>query len=396
VRAAFDFGANTGESMSNVVDQFGGSNVTGAVYGHLVNGSGTTGPMYGAADVATLRISTGSQSSGAILVNGVTVPYIGGVANLTLAPTGYTLVLTSNGSYVDGTSVNLSAGEFRSITLAPIPTYPLRFVAVGLPPQTGWSVNVSGALVSGNALLILSLHNGTYTYVVSGVPGYAPESYHGAVDVAGNVVNVTIIWTQWRYPAVFVAENDPGGVNWSVSVDGASVSGSGGRLSTPLPNGSFPYVVTANVGVILSPSSGTVNVSGGVAQIEIGFSPAPGELQGTLTPAGATLTIDGQLVTVVNGTFNVSLVAGIYTVVASLKGFATSTQTITIVGGATAVDPITLVPLGAGPTGTTAPAGFSLPGGLWLWVALGAGIVVVAAAVLILRRRNPPSYAPAH
>ncbi|MFI5415042.1 MAG: thermopsin family protease, partial [Candidatus Lutacidiplasmatales archaeon] len=397
VRSAFDFGANTGESMSNVVDHFGGSNSTGAVFGHVVNGTGSLGPLYGSADVATLRISTGSQSSGAIVLNGVVVPYIGALANLTLAPGGYQIVLTANGSYVNGMDVNLTAGEFRSMTLAPIPTYPLRFVSVGLPPQTGWSVNVSGALVSGgNSLLTLPVHNGTYDYVVSGVPGFAPGSYRGAVRVSGTVVNVTIVWTEWRYAAVFVAENDPGGVTWSVVVDGVSVSGSGGQLSTQLPNGSFPFVASADAAVLLSPSSGTVNVSAGVVQVDIGFSPAPGVFQGTLSPGTAALTINGQPVSVDNGTFNVSLVAGTYTVVASLQGFVTFKQIVTIVAGATAVDPITLLPLSGGPTGTSGPGGaFPLPGGLWLWAALGAGVVLLAAAVLLHRRRNAPPRTPA-
>lgn len=396
VRSAFDFGANTAESMSNVFDQSGASNSTGAVYGHLVNGSGSTGPLYGAYDVATLRVSTGNQSSGAIGLNGAIVPYRGGLANLTLAPGGYRVVLTANGSYVNGIDLNLSAGEFRSITLAPIPTYPLRFVSVGLPPQTGWSVNVSGALVSGgNSLLIVSVHNGTYEYLVTPVPGFAPGAYSGAVEVSGTVVNVTIVWTQWRYAAVFVAENDPGGVNWSVFVDGASLDGSGGQLSTPLPNGSFPYLASADPAVLLSPASGTVNVSGGIAQIEIGFSPAPGVFQGTLSPGTATLTIDGQPVSVVDGTFNVSLVAGVYTVVASLQGYVSSKQIITLVAGATAIDPITLLPQNPGPTGTSGPGGgFAVPGGIWLWAALGAGIVLVAGAALLRRRRNLPPRAP--
>ncbi|MCI4328976.1 MAG: hypothetical protein L3J86_05270 [Thermoplasmata archaeon] len=118
--------------------------------------------------------------------------------------------------------------------------------------------------------------------------------------------------------------------------------------------------------------------------------------QGTLSPGTAALTINGQPVSVDNGTFNVSLVAGTYTVVASLQGFVTFKQIVTIVAGATAVDPITLLPLSGGPTGTSGPGGaFPLPGGLWLWAALGAGVVLLAAAVLLHRRRNAPPRTPA-
>ncbi|MCI4325217.1 MAG: thermopsin family protease [Thermoplasmata archaeon] len=399
VRSAFDYGANTGESMGNVADQFGTSNSTGAVFGQAVNGSGSLGPLYGSSNVATLRVSTGSQSSGVLQLNGVDAPYGGGVANFTIAPGAYEVNLTANGSYEAGTNVTLSAGEFLTISITPIPRFALQFIAVGLPPGTPWSVNVSGELLSGRSEVEgLFLRNGSYTYVLGPVPGYSPTSYGGSVDVNGTTRNLTIPWTQFLFVAEFVAENDPGGVAWNVSIGGGPpVATTGDTIRVDLPNGSYTYSVGAPSSIAVSPASGPVNVTGGNALVDLGFSVAPGTLAGTVSPVLAAVSVDGASVTVSNGAFSVLLPAGVHQVVASLTGYRTVDRTVTLAAGATVTIQFVLNATGMLP-GTGDGGGGTNPwslGGTDTLLALGAvGAIVVVTAVLLVARRRPPTTTP--
>jgi thermopsin/PEGA domain-containing protein len=393
VRAAYNHGGNTAEGISNIVDRFGASNGTGAVFGHATNGSGALGPLYGPSEVSTLRIGTGNLSSGVLLVNGVAVSYIGSAANLTLAPGSYEINLTGNGTYLGSTNVTLAAGEFRAITLAPFAVYPLVFFAVGLPPLTPWSVNVSGSTISGGgAVLSVAARDGIHPYTVGGVAGYATASYRGTAEVNGTTTTVTIHWSAWLYPVKFVAENFPGAVPWAVAIGGTTVSGSTAQLSASFPNGTYTYAITADASVVISPVRGSVTIQGSVPTVTVGFAAAPGGMAGNVSPAGTSVTIDGQTVDVTNGSFSVTLAAGVYSLAADRTGYSSLVQNVTVSAGRVTHVDIALHPLG-GTTRTSQPSGsrLSLPGGDWLWIGAIAAVAVGVGAVALFRRsRSPP------
>jgi hypothetical protein len=397
VPSAFNYGANTGESMGNVADVLGTSNATGAVFAHATNGTGGLGALFGPSDVATVRVSTGNQSTGVLLVNGTAVRYSGSVANITLAPGRYEVNLTENGTYEASKNITLTAGEFRSISITPIPRFPLQFIAVGLPPNTPWSVNVSGQLVAGAAgILGLDVHNGSYGYVLGGVPGYFPTSYEGLAQVNGTVRNVTVTWSAWQYVAEFVAENYPTGVSWYVTVGtGVPVPNVGDSVRINLPNGSYTYSVQAPTNIAVSGGSGPLNVTGGNALVDLGFSLAPATLTGTVTPALAAVTVDGADVSVSGGSFSLSLPAGVYEVVATLAGFTTLVRNVTLSSGETTSVQLVLNSTGTPLTGTGGGSNaWALEGTdtLLLLSAVVAAVVIVSLLAVAFRR--PPSSRP--
>lgn len=76
------------------------------------------------------------------------------------------------------------------------PTYPVVFVAQGLPAEAVWSVSINGGPVNlsrAGQAVTFQLSNGSYPYFLSSVPGYVPVVPSGTVVVlgAGWVLNVT-------------------------------------------------------------------------------------------------------------------------------------------------------------------------------------------------------------
>jgi hypothetical protein len=392
VRAAYNHGGNTAETMSNVVDQFAANNSTGALYAHAVNGTGGLAALYGPGDTSTLRIATTNVSAGTIDLNRVGVPFVGALANLTLAPGVYAVNLTVNGTVVGATNVSLTAGEFVSITLVPYVYYPLRFVSVGLPSDAAWSVTVAGTVLSGNlSTLATSLRSGTFPYVVGGVAGYYLSTYDGVAVVPGPTSTVTLTWLPSLYVSEFIAENDPGGVLWSVSVDGQNVSGTATTLSVWTPNGTFEYVATAPRSETIYPATGPAVVDDVGATVDISFSLAPAQLRGAVDPGNAQLTVGGVVKNVTEDGFNLSLAPGNYAIVAALVGYETFYANVTLVAGASTSLNITLVPEPASPSPhpSSGPSGFG-----WTdWAIVGVVAVALATltALVVTRRPRGPS-----
>jgi hypothetical protein len=389
VRAAYNHGGNTAESMSNVIDTLAADNSSGALFAHATNGGGSLSGLYGPSNTGTLRISTGNVSSGTIGVNGGAVPFVGGLANLTLAPGSYALQLLVNGTPVGATNVTLAAGEFRSITLAPFADFAVEFDSVDLPPGTAWSVTVGGLGLSGNLpTLSTALRAGTYLYVVGGVGGYYLPSYSGSVVVSATSAPVTLIWQQTLYESQFVAENHPSGVAWAVAVDDQNVSGTGSALVVSLPNGTFGFTVSAGRAVTITPGSGDMTVASTGGLQDVFFAIAPGQLQGTVAPGTARLTVGGTPTNLSDGSYFVSLAAGNYSVVASLAGYRTFETNVSVAAGGSSTLNITLEPAASVP----APSGGSSGAIAWTsWLLLGVvavGATVVLVAVLV-RRPKP-------
>ncbi|HXQ93683.1 MAG TPA: thermopsin family protease [Thermoplasmata archaeon] len=388
VRSAYNHGGNTAESMSNIVDSFSPNGTTGALYGHSVIGSGTLAGLYGPGNTATLRVSTGNVSTGTIGVSGIAVPFVGGLANLTLAPGTFALQLLVNGSVVGATNVTMSAGEYRSILLAPFQYYPLEFVSVGLPPGSPWSVTVNGVPLAGSsAMLSTALRTGTYSYAVSGVAGYYLATYNGSINVSAGLNVRTFSWQATVYVSDFVAENRPPGVVWTVSVDGQNVSGPTDILVVSLPNGTYGFTASANRTVTITPTTGDVQVVSTGAVQYVFFAISPGELQGSVAPGAARLTVGGAVTNLSDGTYVVSLPPGTYSVVASLAGYQTFETNVSIAAGAASTLNINLTALPA-PPATNGGGGLGDLGGT-TWAILGGLVVVALAGLVVLLRRRP-------
>ncbi len=188
------------------------------------------------------------------------------------------------------------------IVFTPAPEYPLTFTETGLPPGTGWYVDLDFSDVpTSNSSLTFLLSNGTYPYFI--VPTTAGDALYYAVpdngtariEGTGASVSVTFVFSMDQYTAFFTESGLPGNTNWyvNISVNG-NLSQSGGTDSSTigftLTNGTYGFTVPPEVGYTPSPSQGYFTISGANANFTIEFSSSPSKVTSVPVVKGGSLT----------------------------------------------------------------------------------------------------------
>ncbi|MGA8303527.1 MAG: NHL repeat-containing protein [Thermoplasmata archaeon] len=128
--------------------------------------------------------SSGSGSS-------ISVPGENGTYDWSATPiAGWVASPSSGAATLNGANVHIA------ITYAPF-SYTVTFTEKGLPLGTGWSVNVDGGIDSSTGTSITTQEpNGSYSYTVSPVSGYASTNTTGDVEVSGANTAVFITFTE--------------------------------------------------------------------------------------------------------------------------------------------------------------------------------------------------------
>lgn len=164
--------------------------------------------------------------------------------------------------------------------------YPVTFREDGLANGTNWSVAV-GSVSNRSAIgsLVLELPNGSRSYTVARVGGYAAVA-SGAFTVSGAALTIPLRFNAITYLVEFEALGIPAGANWSLDLSPAS-SGAivGGGSATRWSDG--------DPGIVVSLSNGTFNYEVGAS----GFFSRGGSVQvldGTDGPVTVTLTPNGS------------------------------------------------------------------------------------------------------
>ena len=159
--------------------------------------------------------------------------------------------------------------------------------------------------------------------------------------------------------AVFEESGLPGGTTWGVNVGGTALSGSTNTLSTVMPVGNYSVTVTPVSGYTAAISTTTVAVpdQSGIVGVTVVFtssSPKYGTLAGSVSPAGATVWVDGTQVTLVSGSWSNTLMVGVHSVEALAAGYYPYYNNVTVSNGATTTLRIAMnaLPPGTGPNGT--------------------------------------------
>jgi hypothetical protein len=160
--------------------------------------------------------------------------------------------------------------------------------------------------------------------------------------------------------------------------------------------GSFSVSVTAGIHSIVASASGyvtyytNVSVSAGATTtvtITLKAVTPSGYLAGTVSPASATLSVDGQAESVVSGTFNVTLSAGLHVVEVTASGYLPYVTLVDIAGGATTKETIALSALP-----TTSPSSTYLSPLAYGLIAVLAVLAIIFLIIAATRgRRNPPA-----
>ncbi len=316
---AYNFGSDTAEGINHVVDRGFQVASDGLLYGDVKKG-GTAGLMslYDHSYDALVNVSA-PLASGVILLNGTSVAtYIGGDANLTIAPGTYTLQLdTLSGSVYASQTIVVPPGAYLPVVFGAAGSYSVTFKETGLPTGTPWSVTI-GANLSKSAGTVINLleRNGTYGYVVSPLSGWTASPWSGNFTVAGQSVTVGIAWTRVTYPVNFTETGLPNGTLWQVVVGGAGINGRTATLEISEPNGTYTFLVDGIAGYVATPSGGSVTVSAAGRSIAIAWGVARFNLtfvaQGLPTGTTWTVQVDGLDHAVFTSTLRIPVPNGTY------------------------------------------------------------------------------------
>jgi hypothetical protein len=226
-------------------------------------------------------------------------------------------------------------------------SYNVTFSETGLPSGKSWSVTLSGSTLSSTTgSIVFSEKNGTYTFTVGAVTGFAANPATGSLTVAGAAVAKSIAFST-GYTVTFTESGLPSGTTWSVTLNSVLGSSSTASVVFTEANGTYTYTIGSVSGYTPSPSTGSVNVSGASQSVPITFSPlTPGTYQVTFTESGLTsgtswsVTLNGTATPSTTTTVVFSEKNGTYAYsVAAVAGYtaAPTSGNVTVAGSAMSV-----------------------------------------------------------
>ncbi len=187
-------------------------------------------------------------------------------------------------------------------------TASVAFVESGLPSGTTWTVVISGApeLSGSTSTLAASLDYGDYRYEVSTAnASFAPTTPSGSFDVPATAT-VDITFEAVTYGVVATATYTGGGTmpSWTLTIAGSSQTVSRTQILVELANGTYPYSVATVSGYTISPTGGSLTISG--ANATLAFT-----ITKNSAPTPPTGTTNSELPT----TFLLGIVGGLAVVV---------------------------------------------------------------------------------
>lgn len=216
-----------------------------------------TGSTWYANITETNRTTYDSGSISAIsysfyLTNG-TYSYTLATSNKTYEPSPSSGSLTVNG---DSASKSVAFSEVK---------YTVTLTESGLPSGTIWYVNSTNGQTFSFASSTGSFTepNGTYSYTVA-TSDKTYESFpsSGSFTMDGKNISQSVTFSEVKYSVTFTEYGLPSGTSWSVTHNGTIESSTTNTITFSLPNGTYSYTIGAISGYSVSPSSGSISVTG--------------------------------------------------------------------------------------------------------------------------------------
>lgn len=265
--------------------------------------------------------------------------------------------------------------------------YKIDVTETGLPSGTGWYMNLSNVSYFSGELTSSStsfyLQNGSYflTPEASGILYFAESQY---VNVSGSSVTISVSFSlAYSYKVSFIESGLPSNTKWYINVTGIGESSSStSTITVNLPNGTFTYTLSNTTDYYANKYSGSVTVSGKDTSVSVSYLHYA-YIEGSVSPAGTVITINGNQVTVSSGSFNASVPSGTYHLTGTKGGYKTFYSNFTLASGHTKTINVTLKALTTTPI-KTASSGISK---YYIIGGVIAGIVIIGAVVFLLRRK---------
>jgi len=277
------------------------------------------------------------------------------------------------------------------VPLVPYTLFSVTFTESGLAAGTAWNVSALGVMTSSaSTTLVLWAPNGTYNFTLPSPAGFqGPENGSFTVQNASVSVSVSFVPVE---PVTFWESGLVPGWTWSVSVtepvNESTVSGtsSASSMVLPLPGGSEPVNYSGIASAFEFPSvNWSANVSTAGVTVLIPFALPEGTLVAQVTPAGANLTVDGQVIAIAaNGSASINLTPGIHAIEVTDAGYIPYFNNVSVTSAQ-------VTPLSISLTSIPTAAGISPL--VWAVIGLLAALVVVFALIALAyrsRRRRPP------
>ncbi len=243
----------------------------------------------------------------------------------------------------------------------------------GLLNGAVWSATFNGQTkTSDGTSITFNIMNATYqtySYSYVGVNGYVGSGsgtyqYNGANNSAYTARYIPI------YQLNFTESGLPVGSTWQIIVNGSLHNVSGKYINIAVDNGTLiSYSVHNGTAYYTSNGNGYLKVSGNATLNFIFYHYA--YLVGNVLPSSSAITVNGKIITVSNGHFNVTLVGGSYEIVVTDGGYTSSYRNITLQPGQTYSLNISLNRTGSSGLTTTYEEYFGI--GAVAVVALGFG-----------------------
>ncbi len=213
--------------------------------------------------------------------------------------------------------------------------YNITFVEYGLPAGTSWFINVSGFSFHGTSgsNITIEMPDGTAAYSVGAVnaPYY---SAGGVFNVNGAGIVISVTFSSDTYHVTFLEHSLQSGTNWSVTLNSKTLSSQNGSITFLVGNGSYSYFIGSPARYYSITPNGTLTVAGQELAVNIYFEKYA-YLAGNVTPANASVYINGNKISTSTGTFNVSLKNGTYEVKVVDAGYLTYYNNVTVRSGHT-------------------------------------------------------------
>lgn len=158
--------------------------------------------------------------------------------------------------------------------------YAATFTETGLPSGTSWSATLNGSSQSATGSSIaFSEPNGSYSFTIGTVSGYAANPTSGSLTVAGAPTSQAVTFRSAVHGTYSVTFSESGlatATSWSVTLGSSTESSTGTSVVFSQGNGSSTFSVGVPSGYAATPASGTVTVAGGPVTTNVSFSYASG------------------------------------------------------------------------------------------------------------------------
>jgi hypothetical protein len=188
------------------------------------------------------------------------------------AVTGFVPNPSSGSISVAGTAM----GKTVAFTANGPETYEVTFTESGLVAGTSWSVTLAGSLKSSTTTtLVFTEASGTYPFAIAAMAGIQVNPSSGSITVSGAAVSKVVVFTAIAPPSYTITFTESGliaGTSWSVTLAGIQKSSTTTTVVFTGVNGTETYTVGTSTGYTMSPSSGSLTVSGTASNRGIAFT----------------------------------------------------------------------------------------------------------------------------